>query len=217
VVAIKSLVASALLALALGPVAVADSPTLKLDPGDQAWAAQALLRASDFGLGWRGGMTKPGKPKGVSCPGFDPKASDLIVSGHANATFLNERAGVQVSVDTEVLDSPESVAKDFARTIQPELEDCLAHQLKRGPGIAGVTVERLDFPMVGANTAAYRATITVRLNGRTAKVLSDYVFFSNGRLEYSLNVQASARYRPQLVPFEADIARMLLKRGARGE
>ena len=45
-------------------------------------------------------------------------------------------------------------------------------------------------------------------------MISDFVFFGNGRLEYSLNVQAPARYRPQLVPFEADMARMLVKRGA---
>ncbi len=206
-----------LLALLLVPAAMADSPTLRIDAGDQTWAMQTLLKSGDFGLGWRGGMTRSTKPAGPSCPGFDPKASDLVVTGHANARFQNPRAGVQVSLETQVLESVDAVRTDFARTIQPALPGCLAYQLERDPSITAVTVEPLDFPKLGSVTAAYRATITVRVKGRTAKVLSDFVFFGNGRLEYSLRVDASARYSPQLVPFEADMVRMLLRRGARPE
>ncbi len=190
---------------------------MKIDAGDQAWAAQTLLKTGDFGLGWRGGPTRSTRPVGPSCPGFDPKASDLVVTGHANASFENPRAGVQVAVDSQVLETSEAVRTDFARTIRPPLPGCLAYQLRLGPDIAAVTVVRLDFPKIGSVSAAYRATITVRAKGRTAKVLSDFVFFGSGRLEYSLNVVAPARYRPQLVPFEADMARMLLRRGARPE
>ncbi len=215
--AIKSLVACGLLALLLTPFALADTPTVKVNAGDQAWATQALLRSGDFGLGWRGGQTSSTKPVGPSCPGFDPKASDLVVTGHANANFQNLKAGVQVSLDSQVMESADAVHTDFARTIQPPLPACLASQLRQGPNITGVTVVPLEFPKIGNISAAYRATIMVRSKGRTAKVLSDFVFFGNGRLEYSLNVVAPARYRPQLVAFEADMARMLVKRGARPE
>jgi hypothetical protein len=110
------------------------------------------------------------------------------------------------------------VRTDFARTIQPELIDCLEYQFKQGPTtFAGVSVERLDFPRVGSVSAAYRATILVREGGRTAKVLSDFVFFGYGRMEYSLNVVAPHRYLAQLVPFEADMARILVKRSSRPE
>jgi len=217
VVAIKSLVASALLALVFAAAGHADSPTLKIDADDQAWAVAALLRANDFGFGWRGGVTKPVKLKNPGCPGFDPKESDLVITGHANASFDNTRAGVHVALDTQVLENAAAVLKDFARTMQPQLPACLEYQLKQGAGITGVKVEPLDFPKLGSVTAAYRAVITVRSKGGQAKVISDYVFFGNGRLEYSLNVQAPARYRPQLVAFEADMARMLVKRGARSE
>jgi len=190
---------------------------VKIDASDQAWAVQTLLKTGDFGLGWRGGLIRSARPVGPSCPGFDPKASDLVVTGHANASFENPRAGVQVSVDSQVLETIDDVRTDFARTILPPLPGCLAYQLELGRNIAAVTVVRLDFPKIGNVSAAYRATITVRMKGRTAKVLSDFLFFGNGRLEYSLNVVAPARYRPQLVPFEADMARMLLKRGVRPE
>jgi hypothetical protein len=217
VVAIKSLVASALLSVCFAAAAAADNPTLKIDSADQAWAQHALLRSTDFGLGWRGGMTKPVKLEKPECPGFDPKESDLVITGHANASFDHADAGVHVGLDTQVLESAIAVQKDFERTMQPGLPACLAWQLKQGSGIVAVSVDPLDFPKLGASSAAYRATITVRSNGKTAKVISDYVFVGNGRLEYSLNVQAPARYRPQLVPFEANIARMLLKRGGKFE
>ncbi len=191
---------------------------MRIDEADQALAARSLLRSSDFGVGWGGGPTTPTKLHGPSCPGFDPKVSDLVITGHANASFKNSRAGVQVSLDTQVLESPEAVRTDFARTIQPQLADCLEHQFKQGPSnFASVSVEPLDFPRVGTSTAAYRATIVVRNAGRSAKVLSDFVFVGNGRMEYSINVVAPAGYRAQLVPFEADMARILVKRGARPE
>ena len=216
-VATKSLVASALLALLIATPALADDPTLRFNAADQAWARKALLRASDFAAGWHGGPTEPKKPSGPSCPGFNPKASDLVVTGHANASFENTRAGVQVSIDTQVLSTAEAVRTDFARTIRPELARCLEHQFETGANnITSVTVEQLDFPKVGTVSGAYRATISVRTNGRTAKVLSDFVFFGRSRLEYSLNVVAPARYSPQVLPFEADMARMLVRRALAG-
>jgi hypothetical protein len=218
VVATKSLVASTLVALVLATPGLADDPTVRINDADQTLAARSLLRSSDFGIGWRGGPTTPTKLTGPSCPGFNPKVSDLVVTGHANASFKNPRAGVQISLDTQVLESAEAVRTDFARTVQPPLADCLEYQFKQGPSnFASVTVDPLDFPRIGSATAAYRATILVRTDGRTARVLSDFVFFGHGRMEYSLNVVAPARYRPQLVPFEADMARILVKRGARPE
>ena len=221
-VAIKSFVApafvSALLALLLVPAAVADSYTIKIDPADQHWASGALLSSRDFGLGWRGGGTKPTKPTGISCPGFDPKASDLVVTGYSSASFDNVHAGVHVSQDLLVLSNADSVVKDFSRTVQPALARCLEYQLKRAPQVTAASVEELPFPKVGTSTAAYRATMTVKLKGGgTTKYYRDFVFFGDGRLELSLTVDAPARYRPQLVAFEADMARILIKRGARTE
>jgi len=217
VVAAKPLVAF-FAALLLAPAALADDPTLRIDPSDQAWAARALLRASDFGPDWQGGRTKPSRPKGPDCPGFEPKASDIVVTGHANASFKNARAGVQVSLDVQLLQNADSVQTDFARTIQPKLPACLEYEFKRGPNnFESVHVERVDVPSVGSVSAHYRATIAVRAHGRTARVISDFLFFGHGRLEYSLNVVAPARYVPQLVPFELDMARILVKRAARPE
>jgi len=199
----------------LAAAALADNPTVKLDANDQAWASESLLRPGDFPPGWRGGETKPVKLNGTGCPNFDPKASDLVVTGHANASFANRRMGVQVALDSQVLQSNADVRTDFTRTMQPALIDCLAWQLRKVPNIVSVKVERIDFPKVGTMSAAYRGTITVKTRGGTAKVISDFIFIGDGRLEYSMNVFAPARYLPQLVLFEADMARIVVKRGAK--
>ena len=79
-----------------------------------------------------------------------------MITGHANASFENARAGVHVSLDTQVLESAAAVQTDFARTMQPQLPGCLAYQLKQEREHRGVTVEPLDFPKIGSVTAAYR-------------------------------------------------------------
>jgi hypothetical protein len=213
----KSLVAVALLALLLATVALADEPIVRISSADQAKARAALLRRTDFPMGWKGGPTPPAKLRGPSCPGFDPKESDLVVTGHASAVFDYTRAGVRVSLETQVLETASDVRTDFARTIRPPLAACLEQQLLKDATVVSAKVEELDFPTIGTVTAAYRATLVMRVGGKTAKFVGDLVFVGHGRMEYSLQVLAPARFTPQLVPFEADMARIVAKRGNRTE
>jgi hypothetical protein len=212
VVAAKSLLATALLALVSTSVALGDNPTVKLSHDDQARAAAALLRKSDFGVGWRGGRTKASPLKSPSCPGFDPKESDLVVTGHADARYTFQQGGVEVDQDVQVLINSGAVQKDFSRTISPALGRCLAFQLRKSPNVVAVSVSKLHFPPTGTVSAAYRAVVTVRSGKSRGKVLSDFVFFGEGRLEYSFNVVAPLGAGNQLVTFESALAQILLKR-----
>lgn len=215
-VAAKSLLAAALVALASAAAALADSPIVKIKSADQTTAVSALLRQADFGAGWTGGQTKATKLSSPSCPGFNPKESDLVVTGHAEAKFAFQQAGVQLNQDVQVLLSPASVQKDFARTVKPQLAGCLAYQLRQAGNVVAVTVARIEFPPLGAVSAAYRATIVVRGTNGSDKFLSDYVFFGAGRLEYSFNVIAPVGSGDQLVRFESALAEILLRRAAAG-
>jgi hypothetical protein len=218
VVAAKALLAGTVLALACAASALADNPTVRISKADQAKAEQALLRLADFGVGWSGGAKKPSKLTAPNCPGFNPKESDLTVTGHAEARFTYARGGVIFDQDTQVLESAQAVTTDFARTMRPKLTDCLAHQLKAsGNGeVVKVEVQKLDFPRVGNVSAAYRATITLHAHGHDAKVVSDFVFFGQGRFEFSLNVVAPAFEAAQLVPFEQAMVQKLVSRSASG-
>ncbi len=82
---VRILFAGVLLALVCAAAALADNPTVRINAADQAKADASLLRLKDFGVGWAGGPKTPSKLTAPSCPGFNPKESDLVVSGHAEA------------------------------------------------------------------------------------------------------------------------------------
>lgn len=214
--AAKSLLASVVVVLAAASAALADEPTVRISHADQMRAEAALLRQRDFGVGWTGGPRTPSKLTAPDCPGFDPKESDLVVTGHAEARFTYARGLFTLAQDTQVLASRRAVAADFARTIGPKLAGCLAHQLKAsGKGkVVSALVRRLPFPRVGDVSAAYRAVLVVRSHAGLIRIVSDHVFFGQGRIEHSLNVVAPAVEGNQLVTFEAAIAQILVKRGA---
>jgi hypothetical protein len=216
VVAAK-LVAAALIGLVFTASALADSPTVRITSADQSRAVASLLRRSDFGAGWTGGQVPTAPLTAPNCPGFDPKESDLVVTGHADARYSFPPAGVELDQDVQVLKSAEMVEKDFARSISPLLGRCLAYQLKRLKSVvAAARVERIPFPATGSVSAVYRATITRRSGGPDGTLLSDYVFFGEGRVEYEFTVSAPVSARDQLQRFELVLAQILLRRAATG-
>ena len=135
VVAAKSLVAAALVALALhAPSALADAPDRQdheRRPG--AGRRPRCCSRSDFGAGWQGGqIAADARSTPPNCPGFDPKESDLVVTGHADARFSFAAGGVVLDQDVEVLSSAADGARRTSRrTISPRLAPCLAYQLEQ--------------------------------------------------------------------------------------
>ena len=219
--AARIFVAGALLALASAGAALADNPTVKINSADQAKADASLIRLKDCGVGWVGGPKTPSKLTAPGCPGFNPKESDLVVSGHAEAQFTYTSAGGKVifDQDSQVLASSDAVRTDFARSIQPKLAGCLAYPWKssKTPKVVSVAVRQLGLPRIGDVSAAYRVTVVLKSStGRTEKIVSDSVFFGQGRFEFAINVLAPAAAGDQLVPFETMMARILVKRAPTG-
>jgi hypothetical protein len=216
VVAAKFLVAAALTGLTFAASALADSPTVKITSADQAKAVASLLRRSDFGAGWQGGRVPTAPLTAPKCPGFDPKESDLVVTGHADARYKFPGAGVEVDQDVQVLSNAASVLKDFARSVSPRLARCLAYQLRRMTSVTGVAVAPVRFPPAGTVSAVYRALIHVRSAGRRGTFLTDYVFFGKGRVEYEFTVVAPVGAANDLPRFELGLAQILLRRARTG-
>jgi hypothetical protein len=212
VAAAKPFVAAACLALLVTASALADSPTVRITAADQAKATAALLRRSDLGMGWLGGPVKPSPITPPDCPGFSPKESDLVVSGHAHAIYVFRQGGVELDQDVQVLTNDAAVRTDFDRSISPQLARCLAYQLGRVPGVSEVSVIRIPFPPVGTVSAAYRAEMVVTRHGHSIHWITDYVFFGQGRTEYELTVVAPAETSDQLSRFEVELAQSLLRR-----
>ena len=216
-VAAKPLLAAALIGLVSTSTALAaivDAPTVRITPADQAKARAALLRTTDFGAGWGGGPIKTSQLSPPNCPGFDPKESDLVVTGHADARYRT--TGIELDQDVQVMKDAAAVQTDFARSISPKLAKCLAYQLGKLKNVVGVHVERLPFPPTGDVSAAYRAEIDLQTPKGRGTLLSDYVFFGKGRVEYEFTVIAPVGARDQLAQFEHELAQGLLRRAASG-
>ena len=216
-VAAKPLLAAALIGLVSTSTALAaivDAPTVRITPADQAKARAALLRTTDFGAGWGGGPIKTSQLSPPNCPGFDPKESDLVVTGHADARYRT--TGIELDQDVQVMKDAAAVQTDFARSISPKLAKCLAYQLGKLKNVVGVRVERLPFPPTGDVSAAYRAEIDLQTPKGRGTLLSDYVFFGKGRVEYEFTVIAPVGARDQLAQFEHELAQGLLRRAASG-
>ncbi|MEI8105078.1 MAG: hypothetical protein WCH31_04445 [Actinomycetes bacterium] len=211
----RILIVLTLVMLVATPSALADAPTMRINATDQARATSALLHRVDFGHDWQGGQTRPSQLTAANCPGFDPKESDLIVSGHAEARFAVPQFNVSFNQDVQVLTDAASVRTDFERTIQPELAGCLGYQIRKQAKVSNVTVARLTFPPTGNVSAAFRASFSVKGPRGPVKFISDYVYFGVGRLEYAFNVVAPAGPgADQLVPFEAAMAQASITRAA---
>jgi hypothetical protein len=219
VVAAKPLLAAALIGLvwtSAATAAVTDSPTVRITNADQAKARAALLRPSDLGAGWLGGPIKTSPLSPPNCPGFDPKESDLVVTGHADARYTFKRAGVELDQDVQVMLNDAAVQTDFARSVSPKLARCLAYQLEKLPHVVRVRVVRMPFPRTGSVSAVYRAAIEVQTPKGRGTLLSDYVFFGQGRVEYEFTVIAPLGARDQLAQFELGLAQILLRRASAG-
>ena len=216
-VAAKPLLAAALIGLVSTSTALAaivDAPTVRITPADQAKARAALLRRSDFGAGWLGGPIKTSPLSPPNCPGFDPKESDLVVTGHADARYTTP--GFELDQDVQVMKNAADVQTDFARSVSPRLSKCLAYQLAKLKNVLAVRVVQMPFPPTGSVSAVYRAVLEVQTPRGRGTLLSDYVFFGQGRVEYEFTLIAPLGARDQLTKFEQGLAQILLRRSASG-
>ncbi len=220
VVAAKSLLATAFrspVALALSALAPAANPTVKIRSSDQAKAVAALLRPSDFGAGWQGGETRatPLQPLRTA-PASTPR-SPTWWSAATPTQASGSRREASYSTRTSRCSRrarPRSRRTSRARS-RRGLGSAWPTRSSARPTSCSASVQRIAFPPTGASSAAYRGDGRRPSGVRpSTTVLSDYVFFGQGRIEYSFNVIAPLGARNQLGRFELALAEILLKRAA---
>jgi hypothetical protein len=112
--------AAALAALALLAARTASAENyrfLRTHIDDRA-AASVTLKPTDFPAAWRlaGGPTAPDEtPSTVSCNGYRPRLSDLVVTGDAASAFADPRHSVDVRSRVDLFTSAKMARADFAR------------------------------------------------------------------------------------------------------
>jgi hypothetical protein len=208
---------AAVLAFALVPTAFASSPPnteqVRFNPADQAAARAAVLRKTDLGPGWGGGRTKPDTSAKMSCPGYEPKESDLVLTGAAETVW--GRSGIQLQSLAQVLETPAMVARDWQRTVvDPRAIACLRTTLAKGLTSRErlVSFKRAAFPRLARYSRLYRAVIEVRAQGQKVRVLADFVLVGRRRTELTLSVAAPDAIRASVSRSEVKWARTMLAR-----
>jgi hypothetical protein len=212
----RTLLLALLAALASAAVAAADStdPRTKLTKADQAQATASLLRFGDLGPAWSGAGETPSTLKIPVCPGDQPNNSDLTLTGHAESYLELKSEGLQIDTDVEIFKSARQVDTLVARMVTPLLSACLKYDLLKSLGASGasvgsVTLVKLE--QVGAHRSDYR--VSVRYGGHP--IVSDYLFISQGRTQFFVNVVAPGPLTSQLLALEDRIAATLAGRAVK--
>jgi hypothetical protein len=212
----RALLLAGLAALAATAAAAADStdPRTKITKTDQAHATASLLRFSDLGPAWSGAGETPSTLKIPVCPGDQPNNSDLTLTGHAESYLELKSAGLQIDTDVEIFKSARQVNALFKRMVTPLLSACLKYDLLKSLGassasVGSVTLLRLQ--RVGAHSSDYR--VSVKYGGHP--VVSDYIFVSQGRTQFFVNVVAPGPLTSQLLALEDRIAATLAGRAVK--
>ena len=158
--------------------------------GRGAAAACGLRRGLERGADQAAPLTAP------NCPGFNPKESDLVVTGHADARYMFRRATSSSTRTSQVLKSAAAV-QDGLRA--DDLAGGSAGASPAAEKLPSVTATSVDARRVPADRRRER-----RLPGRRSpserqderQLLSDYVFFGAGRIEYEFTVVAPPGREP---------------------
>lgn len=187
---------------------------VKLNKRDQAAARVAVLRRTDLGSsGWQGGSVKPDLSSTPNCPHFQPKVSDLVVTGAAETAF--NRSSLEFSSVAEVLETRRMVRLDWRRSVVPRAAvPCLRRTLANGlpAGARIVSFARVPFPHVGTRSARFRGVIRIDVLGRTTRLVTDIVITFRSRTEITLNAAGPASAARSISATEARLARALVSR-----
>jgi hypothetical protein len=204
--------------LATTAVALADNRNrqkIRFNAADQAAARAAVLRRSDLGSGadWKGGAKKPDLTKTEPCPNYNPKQSDLVLTGIAETQFT--QGILAFDSEVQVLETPRMVRLDWRRSVlAPGVLPCLRSTTTKSlpAGATVVSIERLPFPHVARYTAAFRLITDVHAPSGTVRLFVDLVLFGGGRTESSLTATAPYSTRVPVKAAEVRLATILAAR-----
>lgn len=209
-----SLLIAVVSALVLSQSAAADRQPVRLNAGDQAAARAAVLKKADFGgvAGWKGGMTKPDFTPSP-CDGYEPKSSDLLVTGAA-ASEWEHTSGLAFMSETWVLKSPAMVRLDWQRSVEHRgyLACLVEEQFASEAELRVVSFKQTAFPRLAALCRRYRLLVDYVGEGQTVRIMFDVILIGKGRTEISLASVAPYAARRAVEAAELRLARMLVGR-----
>lgn len=186
---------------------------------DQALARSIILRQGDLGASgiWHGGAKKPDTSPSPTCPDFNPRQSDLLITGDAESEFSYAAAGVDYDSEAQILQTAHMVQLDWQRSVLPSaalpcLRSILAGVIPAGEKI--VSVGRVAVPKLATYTAEFRVVLDVHSSttSKSIRELIDELIVGRNRTEISLTTEAPYAARGPVEQSEIRIAKLLIAR-----
>ena len=207
----------ALIGAASAPAADGNGMQIRFNAADQAAARAIVLQKIDFqGAGWEGGARQPDLSPPPTCPNYNPKQSDLVLTGAAETAF--SQSALTFDSEVEVMKTARMVRLDWQRSmLSPGLLPCLLHTLTRSApkGTTIASLAKLPFPHVGTSSSAFRL-VTVARSAKNPtvreRVVIDFVVIARGRVEIVLTTVAPYATRKAVKNAEVHLARVLASR-----
>lgn len=191
-----ALVLVSVLALPALALAADSDPKRKINQADERRAAAVVLKRADLSAGWKKTSSSNTDDDDLVCSYYDPKGSDLTLTGDAEAEF--EQAGGFPSVYSyaDVYATPRDAAAAWTRTVKVAAARCFADVFKQESAsdpstkVTGVKYGSIAFPKLAPRTAAFRVAFTVAVtqNGETQTIplALHIVVVGRGRAEAGL-------------------------------
>jgi hypothetical protein len=202
-------------ALLLTSVAAADDYTRRIRPKDQAAAKAAVLHRADFGaVPITGGAAKVPHSDEKLCAYFDPKESDLVVTGEAMTVW--QSAAFEVRSIVSLLARPSMVALDWKRSyVPPAFVRCMREVIQKSLGTHGkvISAKRLSYPKIGDRVSGIRLVMDVKqTSGAKIRMMLDALWVAQGRSEIVLMVTVPYAVRTAVRQTEIQLARLMASR-----
>ena len=211
-----SLLVAVVAALALGQSAAADRLPVRFNGGDQAAARAAVLKRADFGgvAGWSGGATRPDFAP-TPCGGYEPKSSDLLVTGAA-ASKWEHTSGLVFMSETWVLKTTAMVKLDWQRSVERRgfLECLVERQFASAGEVRLLSFEQTPFPKLAPLCRRYRLLADYSGEGQTVRIMFDLIMIAKGRTEISMASVAPYAGRRGVEAAELRLAQALVRRAS---
>jgi O-acetyl-ADP-ribose deacetylase (regulator of RNase III) len=201
--------------LLLAGVALADKEQIHFTAAGQLAARAAVLSRADVGSapGWTVKTRKPDLSGATGCANFNPKQSDLVLTGAAEAEW--SRLGLDLESSAQVLQTPAMVKLDWQRTGEAaDAQACLRENFQKQATAAArfVSFAKVAFPAVATYTLAFRAVFDYTQGTNTVPVAVDLVFVGRGHTEITLTTTAPLATGPAVKTLEIRLARALAAR-----
>ena len=192
--------------------ALAEKWQIKYNAADQSAARAAILKKTDLGAtGWTGGAAKPDFSTST-CTTYQPRVSDLIVTGAAASQWTYAGA-LSFHSETWVLKTSAMVKLDWQRSVaHPSFLPCAKEEFGNETAAKLVSAKRIALPALAPLARRYRFVIDFTRQGETVRLLSDVILIGKGRTEISLLTTAPYADRTPVEAAEVRLARALVAR-----